>query len=155
MKIPYVVQSTTDIDWFAIDINGFVGHFSSQGSCIPENLPDSIEEVNAISQFMFELPFECEEIIPNPRIEDYVQFESRIGRKTYFEEFDEVVMRRLFAFDKTEPIDSDDHRFHLAASPGNPMVVDELPNKISEALKKMKFDMDFQKDYSVDVSEYL
>lgn len=155
MKIPFATQEANNIDWFAVDVNNFVAHFSSFGSQLPSNLPDTFEELKAASDYLLSLPFTCFEIIPNPTIEEYVEFKHRIDRKNYFEEFDGIAMRGLFAFDKTDPMDEENFLYHQVASPGLPLNLNDLPSVIRDMLKKMKLDIDFGKAYSINIKEYL
>jgi len=130
--ISLIEQQTSDIDWFFTAGND-IGFVASGGGLLPNGIADrSLEEIELLSDYFRNLPNRC-------GITLNINLKLKLT-KQYLEAFTDMAEKGLFAFDKTVLNSFSDSRYHLVASPLQPLKIDELPFEIVGLLVKPKGD---------------
>src|ERR1700689_1365386 len=101
MRIEETAQLTTDFDWFGVDEEGFVAHFTSAGfKRIPTTVSESAEDLGLVTDyFRNEAPVRGPHCVDEelPALRPDWQGEQNESR--YLESFVAMADRGLFSFD--------------------------------------------------------
>ncbi|WP_400193782.1 hypothetical protein [Hymenobacter sp. B81] len=127
MRISPLDQQDADIDWFAVDAEGHVVHFSSGGGPLPESVAASEEDLLTLHQYFLLLPETADAAQVQPQTNA-----AQSGRSA--ESFVRYARRGLFSFDKTQLHEAADRRYHLVARPAWPLTLAELPGPVAALL---------------------
>ncbi|AYA38712.1 hypothetical protein D3Y59_17635 [Hymenobacter oligotrophus] len=127
MRISELEQQDSDIDWFAVDNEGYVVHVASGGGVLPGSVAASEEDLLQLHQYFLALP--------ETEAAALVQAEAhaaRSGRNA--EGFVRYARRGLYSFDKTNLHAHRDTHYHLVARPAQPLTLAELPGAVAALL---------------------
>jgi hypothetical protein len=114
-----------DLDWFAVDRDGHVGHFSSFGSgCIPRTIAQDVEGYAAVLEY-FERAMAL--TVPVP-----AETEEATGN---IAPWLEMAAKGLYSYDTARP-GAKEHPYHLVARPTEALRVSDLPLAISVVLRR-------------------
>ena len=133
MTIEYSEEFTRDWDWYAVDQDGYVGHFTSAGMrTLPKSVKKSREATELVAKYFFEqAPPRGDWSLRAAAERDCGGWEKQ-GRERYIKDFALMATKGLFSFD-TDLIQGDG-RYYLVAIPARPLRVDDLPVDIKEIL---------------------
>ena len=128
MRISEDEQSCTDFDWYCVDREGGIGHFTSAGfKLIPPSVAESSEDLNFLDQFFNNL---------NPvqdahTLDEHLSPEQRTER--YLRSFTAMADRGLYSFDIESYLKQGICYFRVAI-PRRPLQFSDMPEKVREIL---------------------
>lgn len=134
MIIDQQEEFTRDWDWYAVDENGHVGHFTSAGlRSLPRSMKQDQEAVESLREYFFKTapvtgPFRV-------RLEsesDCGGWEKQ-GRERYLPDFVLMASKGLFSFD-TSVRRGPSTDYFLVACPECPLTVANVPTEIRSLL---------------------
>src|SRR4051812_29683494 len=100
-RISETDEAVTNLDWFAVDSSGAIGHFTTSGvGAIPESVQESLERCQLLDDFFRQnLQPRCRAIY-DERIFVHVRLpsQSEVARQDYLSGFLEMGERGLFSF---------------------------------------------------------
>lgn len=120
-----------DLDWFAVDHQGYVGHIASMGGDLPLQL--SINDCETLSAYFWSQPL-TSQIISSEQIDKWMSFKDGEEKKRYLDSFSPFAQRGLFSFDRILY----STQYCLVSSPTKPIKVYDLPESIQLFLTKVK-----------------
>lgn len=135
MLISAIEQEVTDFDWYAVDLAGCLVHFASGGGPLPSSVASSHEVVEQLHAYFLALPLRAATAHINPHLAQVVQ--GVVDMNRYVESFTGSAQRGLFAFDRTT-LASQANQYHLVASPGNILLVEQLPPTIATLVSRTR-----------------
>jgi hypothetical protein len=128
-------QYSRDIDWYFKDRNDSLIHVASGGGRLPPAIEESDDFINALHSAIMGLPA-VYEIVVNPILEQFVQFETTESRDFYLTDFVEMAKRGLISVDKTILGNFEDTMYHVVAHPKDikyPEVLLSISNSIHKS----------------------
>lgn len=153
MEYTAEMQSTLDIDWFAIDANDVLIHFASGGGPLPLSISAHKEDTVKLSRYFRECPFNNQVIHINQKLSDFVFLKSEQAKERYLSDFLSMSKRGIYSFDKTNPGNFAYRRFHLVSFPEASLQINVLSQDIVKILKRTRIDVDITKVMSLSISE--
>jgi hypothetical protein len=126
-------QETSDYDWYFTD-GDKIGYVTSSGGRLPHEISKSLENIELLADFFWELPPESGFIV-NPLLRDIMGVKVTdiyLGRFIYLAE------RGVFTFDKTSANNFDDTNYYWVTKPATPISFSQLPKHICDILLKSK-----------------
>ena len=138
-------QEDSDIEWFAVDGEGYVLHVSSGGGVLPESVASSQETLLQLHQYFLALP--------DTASASLVQVEAnaeKSGRN--YQNAVRYARRGLFSFDKTLLNKHLDPKYHLVVRPANPLTIKDIPEPISTLLLRTRLPESVREKTRVDIS---
>lgn len=128
MRISEDEQTCGDFDWYCVDDQGQVGHFTSAGfKRLPPTVEASAEDLNFLDRFF-------EALVPIPeahRVDERLARERR--SKRYLDSFVSMADRGLFSFDIETYLRPGICYFRVAL-PLVPLRFVDLPDQVKEVL---------------------
>ena len=144
MVISEIDEEVADYDWFAVDKEGRVGHFTTGGvGTLPRTVAASSDDLHVITEFFRNtLPSSTEaRLAPNAQAAaNSMDSEAAVGRR--FQDFVQMASRGLYSFDHAYALDCPNHRtrpcplYYRIAIPSNPLHVIDLPMKVQTILNR-------------------
>lgn len=120
MIIDVEQEFTRDWDWYAVDQDGHLGHFTSAGlRTLPKSVKNDREAAELIARYFFEQA---------PATGGWSLRAKR--RKQGSEDFALMATKGLFSFD-TELVHGSQGRYYLVAIPETPLHINDVPENIS------------------------
>ncbi len=142
-----------DIDWFALDSEGMIGHFASGGGGVPEFVDE--ETTALLTDFFRSLPaVENNEVNISPQLEKYRVFISQQEKERYLKGFIFMAQRGIYAYDKTVLGNQSDPRYHLVVVPQIELNASEIPLSISEKLQTVLLKRAFKEVLIVSIMDF-
>jgi hypothetical protein len=131
--IEYSEEFTRDWDWYAVDQDGYVGHFTSAGMrTLPKSVKSDREATQLVAKYFFEqAPVRGDWSLRAGVEKDCGGWEKQ-GFDRYVRDFALMATKGLFSFN-TELIHGEG-RYYLVAIPARRLRVDDLPINIKEIL---------------------
>ena len=132
MIIGYSEEFTRDWDWYAVDQDGYVGHFTSAAMrTLPKSVKKDREAIELVAKYFFEqAPVRGDWSLLAEAEKDCGGWEKQ-GLDRYVRDFALMASKGLFSFD-TEL--HGEGRYYLVAIPARPLRVGDLPGNIKEIL---------------------
>ena len=123
-------EFTRDWDWYAVDQDGYLGHFTTAGM---RNLPKSVKEdrqaTELIAQYFFEqAPTTGAWSVRAEAEKDCGGWENQ-GFERYVKDFALMASKGLFSFD-TDLVHGAQGRYYLVAIPAKPLRIGDIPAQI-------------------------
>lgn len=145
MTISPIDQEVSDLDWFAVDPHGHLGHFSSAGGPLPASVASSHEALKQLQHYFWTYcpPTTTAHINPDlaqllPRLAHWL--ELPFNRHCYTEQSLLLAQCGLFSFNRTEiELPYQDTHYHLVAYPEQPLLLAELPPNIRAVISRTRF----------------
>ena len=128
MEITIEQQESTDFDWFCVDAENHIGHFTTAGyKLLPTSVAHSTEELAIVTNFF------TRELSNRSAysVEESVAHEG----SRYLHSFVSMASRGLFSYDIASHL-SADARYFRVATPESPIKLDQLPEEIRTILEK-------------------
>lgn len=134
-----IEQQTLDIDWFFTD-GKYIGFIASGTGKVPETVANSKINNKKLVSYFKSLP-KISDVMVNPFLDELLLniFGSGADER-YVRDFIYYTQRGLYSFDKTNLNNFTDHRYHLVASPIDPLKIIDLPSDILDILMQTKFE---------------
>ncbi|WP_294250474.1 hypothetical protein [uncultured Chryseobacterium sp.] len=134
-----IEQQTLDIDWFFTD-GKYIGFIASGAGKVPETVANSKINNKKLVSYFKSLP-KISDVMVNPLLDELLfNIFGSGGAERYVRDFIYYTQRGLYSFDKTNLNNFTDHRYHLVASPVNPLKIIDLPSDILDILMQTKFE---------------
>jgi hypothetical protein len=133
VKISEQEQKESDFDWFCLDLDGEVGHFTTAGfKRLPKTVTESKEELALLANFFLNVAPCYSEHIVDPELSVAIpEPQNRADR--YLKSFVSMADKGLYSYDIASYIRSDDSYFRVAI-PARPLHGSELPPEIRHIL---------------------
>jgi hypothetical protein len=129
-----------DLDWFAIDGYGFVGHFATGGF---GPVPTSVEKnaLDVITEYFRTRALICSEVVESPGWEQAadVPVSDVRRRELYLRDYSFFAARGLFSYSTPGNWEAPLHYFRVTM-PEPPLRVSELPLEIRDPLSRVCLD---------------
>jgi hypothetical protein len=136
-------EFTRDWDWYAVDQNGCIGHFTSAGfRALPKSVKQDRERTKKIGYYFFEEAPVISEWSVRAHAEVDCGGWAKPGKDRYVRDFVQMASKGLFSFD-TELTRSANGRYFLVAIPEQPLRVDDLPAEIKVAVMEVRAPLRF------------
>lgn len=133
MIIEYSEEFTRDWDWYAVDQDGHVGHFTSAGMrTLPKSVKNDRDATELVAKYFFEQAPVSGKWSLRAGVEKDCGGWEKQGLERYVRDFALMATKGLFSFD-TDVIQGEG-RYYLVAIPARPLSVDDLPVNIKEIL---------------------
>jgi len=143
MLIDTEEEFTTDWDWYAVDQDGCIGHFTSAGfRALPKSVKRDRERTNNTRSYFFEQAPVMGDWSVRAKAEIDCGGWPRQGKERYIKDFALMASKGLFSFD-TELTSTEKGRYFLVAIPEQPLRVDDLPAEIKVAVLEVRAPLRF------------
>src|SRR5688572_33264912 len=98
--IPEMEQQETDFDWFGVDEDGSVGHFTTAGfKYLPKSVAVNGEDLKKVTDYFKRLPPGDHGYLVEDGFAKETAFEDDGERTRYLSCFTEMAQRGLYSFD--------------------------------------------------------
>lgn len=141
-QIPYDEETTRDWDWFAVDPEGFIGHFTTAGfRRLPESVRADWDRAEELIQF-FEATPELGQCEVRPEFWGWEKaLRAGAARERYFRCFKEMARRGLYSYDTVLRAPGD---YFGVAIPNVPLAIAMLPEDIQRRISKTRATIRFR-----------
>lgn len=133
MKISFDEQAGTDFDWFGVDEEGLIGHFTTAGfKRLPPSVACSAKDLKLVTNYFENLsPSEGGHNVDSSSIASALQrdWKGEKDEERYLRSFVAMADKGLFSFDIGSHLKPDIAYFRVAL-PQVPITVSELPENI-------------------------
>jgi len=156
MEISVIEQEMSDLDWFAIDLEYKIAHFSSAGGSLPRSVSISAEDnavVTSYFQSLIELPTA---FIINPHLQLPEEIKTPKQQSDYFRTYAFYSKCGLYSFARNETyVRGSDRNFDykLITSPSNQRTFKDIPYNIQQALVRTKYTGLFNVSEKINLTE--
>jgi hypothetical protein len=134
VELSQIDFDTIDLDWFAIDAYGYVGHFTTGGrGAIPRSVTASVDGIRTLTAFFRRTLGPTTSVTIGKRLSVHFTFEDELARTRYLQDFTQMASRGLFSFDYL-PGDPYPAGYFLVAAPERPVHYHSLPTTIQRIL---------------------
>lgn len=128
MRISDNEQKYRDFDWYCVDADGRVGHFTSAGfKALPSSVVASAEDLDFLNDFFNELAA----VRDGHELDEHLSAERRTER--YLHSFVAMSDRGLFSFDIESHLQPESCYFRVAM-PRHPLKFTDLPDNVRVVL---------------------
>ena len=136
MNISDVEEEITDLDWFAPDKEGAIGHFTTGGfGVLPRSVASSKEDLERVSKYFNSLPPNRGAPILSAKAKEIIATKDEKARTAYLQDYLKAASRGLYSFNY-QHIGRRPAPYFLVAIPERPLYVTDLPLDIQEVLKR-------------------
>lgn len=147
--------TTLDIDWFAIDPNGLLAHFTSNGTlAVPEPAVRSKEGLDFVYEWMIQLPRSLDSYKICTRAKEYDPYLRRASSKqiaSYFEASIEWAERGFFTFNICNYGGAPSTPYFLTAIPHKPLHKREVPAEVVEIIEAIEIRSHVNKTFEIEM----
>jgi hypothetical protein len=154
MKIPDIDVETQDLDWFAIDKEGAVGHFTTGGfGVLPRPAASSYGDLKKLLGFFRETLAPATTASISNNLQSHKQFNNDSAKSRYLHDSIAMASRGLFSFDccyGNRPTG-----YFKVTLPSKPLHFSSLPVEIQQILKRTVLSEISFKDVDEINEEYL
>jgi len=135
MEITIEQQMETDFDWFCVDKEAQIAHFTTAGF---KRLPSSVAE--SVGHQATLLNYFEQELAPDSRyvVDPELTLEISDPNERYLKSFVSMAKRGFYSFDIETYIKATTNYFRVA-TPVPPLSADELPKSIRQILEKTRW----------------
>jgi hypothetical protein len=137
MQIDIAEQDTTDFDWFGVDEDGFVAHFTSAGyKRLPRSVSSSAEDLKLITEY-FNSGVERRggHLVDKALSNEVPEWKGEEHEGRYLKSFVAMADKGLFSFDIDTYVKPGIAYFRVAA-PELPIKIGDLPADIQAILSR-------------------
>jgi hypothetical protein len=142
MEINDLDQETQDLDWFALDREGAIGHFTTGGAgFLPRSVAASAEDLRAVTRYFHHTAPILGHPIVHPQARHRVRLfpssdqDAEAACTTYLRDYAAAASRGLYSFDSEQTGQRPTGYFRVA-SPSRPLVAEALPREIRDILER-------------------
>jgi len=128
MRISDDEQTYKDLDWYCVDDEGRVGHFTSAGfKRIPLSVAESADDLKFLNEFFSQLA----PVTAGHEVDEHLTADKRTVR--YLQSFVAMANRGLYSFDIESYLHSQISYFRVA-KPKTPLLFMSLPERVRQVL---------------------
>lgn len=126
-----------DWDWFAVDLDGNIGHFTIAGlRALPETILRDQDAAERLIRY-----FDERATTTGFSVRATAEVDSggwgTGGQERFIRSFAEMSSKGLFSFN-TEMIHGPDARYHLVTRPDHPLRIEDVPDEIQKVLGRTR-----------------
>jgi hypothetical protein len=133
LRISEQEQEETDFDWFCLDLDGEVGHFTTAGfKKLPKSVAESKENLSLLAEYFLRAAPGYGGHIVDPELIVALPEPQQRGER-YLRSFIAMADKGLYSYDIATYPTSESSYFRVA-SPSKPLHSSELPLEIREVL---------------------
>lgn len=136
-RIPEDAQQAWDLDWFAVDGEGRLAHFTSLGRPLPESIAVSWEDLRQVQRYFRTAPVLGGEPRVDPGLEERGVFATQGPRERALRDFRSMGARGLYAYD-LEPRGRG-WGYRRVILPEVPLLLEELPGPVRAIVGRTVF----------------
>jgi hypothetical protein len=133
-----------DWDWYAVDTDGYIAHFTSAGlRALPLSVKQHADTALALIAY-FEGRLECSAtVLPSDQAKrEVAQITDEARIELRLRDYIRAARRGLFSYD-TEMVFGDTSGYYLIASPEVPLRIDDLPSEIRSIILRVPSTLSF------------
>ena len=156
MEISEIDQEVNDYDWFAIDSQGNIGHFASNGGILPESIATSAEDLQLLVEY-----FKLSKVKTGFRLAPTFSYppdiKSTEQKENFVSGFTSYSDCGLYSFDRYEPNyrrDLSRQNYIPISQPNKPISVNQLPETIQIVLSKVICNCNFHFAETIDLAQF-
>ena len=148
-------QTTLDIAWFAIDVDGRIGHFTSGGmGFIPQSVAASRTNVGKLKHYFLTVVRDCSDWSSNEGLDKYIEDSVRPDDKhEYMRPSFAASKKGLYSFDCINS-DAELSGYFLVTRPTAPLPISDLPLAIVEIISLTTYAGDFSRANEVHAGSF-
>jgi hypothetical protein len=152
-QIEYDEEHTRDWDWYAVDLQGKLGHFATAGfRSLPIGFKNDLEGTERCIQYFFEeATVRCDFLVRTGLERDAGNFKTLDQRDRYPKFFAEMGRKGLFSFD-TE-LTPPPGKYFLVTTPQRPLFIDQLPADVRGIVARIRAPFRFEEKIYIDEVE--
>ena len=151
-------EAALDLDWFALDARGAVGHFTTGGcGALPRSVARSRADLDAVREYLLALPEAGAALVNPDRRETIPLFPSaRREPAALLRPWMATAARGMYAYDYIEDRRRRPRPYVLVARPELPLTSEELPGEIRGILERTTLrDVIFARDAMIALASLL
>jgi hypothetical protein len=135
LVIDEIDEADQDWDWFAVDPEGRLGHFTTAGQIpLPETVKQDKEAALRLIEYFFKEAPKNFSYTVRPKNEFGPEgWEEEADRDRYLSDFVAMASTGLFSYNRRLHSYSED--YFLVAAPNEPLLADQLPPEIRDLVK--------------------
>ena len=128
-----------DWDWYAVDPDGNIGHFTTAGlRPLPKSVKQDLEAAEALDEHFQERAVPVGGSLIREAVEaDAGGWKNSTARERYLKSFDEMAQKGLFSYN-TQLVHSTDAKYYLVARPEKPLRAADLPGEVRNLLERTR-----------------
>jgi hypothetical protein len=142
MTISEIDEEVTDYDWFAVDKEGRIGHFTTGGiGTLPRSVAASSGDLRYVTEFFRRTPPSLTQAHLAPKAQEAAEkMESEAVVERRFRDFVMMARHGLYSFDHSYAIDRPNPRirpcplYYLIAIPARSIHLSGLPDEVQAIL---------------------
>ena len=137
MEIGASEQEAIDFDWFGVDEEGLVGHFTSAGfKSLPKSVSGDAHALALITEyFRSSAPIKGSHHVDDAITNARPDWKGEDNERRYLRSFVSMADRGLFSFDIDTYVEPGLEYFRVAC-PENPATLDEFPGEVREIVSR-------------------
>lgn len=137
MSIPRSEQEGRDFDWFAVDTDGHIAHFTTAGfKYLPESVSASAEDLQRVTDyFNNEAPLRGAHKVDAESIVQFMDWKGEENEQRYLVSFASMADRGLFSYD-IETYVRPGIAYSRVTIPVSPVALRELPGEIKAIIQR-------------------
>jgi len=147
----------SDLDWFAADINGNIGQFSSNGTlAVPSAVKENIQLWENVSDQLLELPERKGSSVRHSSARNWNRWFEAVDSSRvdyYYGASEEWADRGFFAFDCPRELKGDP--YFLVCSPHEPLNLEQLAADLKNWIGVLRFPFTFSSRQTIAAEEIL
>jgi hypothetical protein len=134
-----------DWDWYAVDEEGHIGHFTTAGlRLLPVNVREDRERLESLERYFFETAPVVSGWTVRKGVEvDAGGWKDAAKRDRYLRFFVEMASKGLFSYD-TELVRSVTARYFLVSAPESPLTINDLPESVKNWISRTRAPLRFR-----------
>jgi len=137
MTIPRSEQESRDFDWFSVDADGHVGHFTTAGfKHLPNSVSGSAEDLEHVTDYFDnQAPVRGDHRVDTASIAGCKEWKGAENEGRYLASFASMADRGLYSFDIDTYVRPGIAYFRVAV-PLSPISLDELPEDVRRIIQR-------------------
>jgi hypothetical protein len=139
MEIPFEKQAGGDFDWFGVDEEGLIGHFTTAGfKRLPPSVASNAEDLKLVTDYFENIsPVKGSHIIDDASLSAVLQrgWSGEKNERRYLRNFVPMADKGLFSFDIESYLRPGIAYFRVAC-PETPLMMSELPGHIGKIVSR-------------------
>src|SRR5690348_7136057 len=144
MEIDKAEEFTKDWDWFAVDQNGSIGHFTSAGlHPLPKSVKDDVDALTRLTQyFSKELCPSSDFVVTDTALRHIPQPADSDSRRRFLSSFIAIAAKGIFSYNSemTRELNSG---YYLVAKPLDRLTIVDIPPNVAALLQRTRAPLTF------------